>query len=79
MARVGHWRRPRGGTPLLVMVRIVLISWVLLSVPLCIGIGLLYRSSSKSTSTSYRRDDGWDPSQVAAMLKRNGFHHPRAH
>jgi hypothetical protein len=59
------------------MVRIVLISWVLLSVPLCIAIGLLYRSSSKSTS--YRRDDGWDPSQVAAMLKRNGFHHPHAH
>ncbi|MGH9177067.1 MAG: hypothetical protein ACRD0N_00740 [Acidimicrobiales bacterium] len=56
------------------MARIVLISWVLLSVPLCIAIGLLYRSSS--TSASSRRDDGRGPSQVAAMLKRNGFHHP---
>ena len=50
------------------MVRIVLLAWVLFSIPLCIALGHMFRSAST------KRRDGFDPGEVANMLKRGGFH-----
>ncbi len=50
------------------MIRIVLLAWILFSIPLCIALGHMFRSASTA------RRDGFDPGAVADMLKRGGFH-----
>lgn len=49
------------------MARIVLASWVLFSIPLCIAIGHLYRSAA------HPHDGDLAAREVAAMLRRR--HH----
>lgn len=50
------------------MVRSVLLAWVLLSIPLSVALGRMYRHAAEP------RPGGWDPSEVARMIKRNGYH-----
>lgn len=55
------------------MVRLVLLSWVLLSVPFCVLLGRMI-GAAKSTPVHRSRQEAHE---IAHMLTRSGFHPER--
>jgi len=53
------------------MVRLVLISWVLVSVPLCVLLGRMIGAAQRSSGHPSRQE----AEEIAHMLSRSAFHH----